>query len=82
MIGNLSGLRAVVFLWRFGPLLCDARAICGTSSPRVTSLSSLYEGQSSCVEESDGDAGTGDVATRRRGDVGARGRADAFLPFV
>ena len=42
MIGNLSGLKAVVFLWRFGPLLCDARAICGTRSPRVTSLSSLY----------------------------------------
>ena len=44
MIGNLSGLKAVVFLWRFGPLLRDARAICGTRSPRVTSLSSLYEG--------------------------------------
>ena len=27
MIGNLSGLKAVVFLRRFGPLLCDARAI-------------------------------------------------------
>ena len=44
VIGNLSGLKAVVFLWRFGPLLCDARAICGTGSPRVTSLSSLYDG--------------------------------------
>ena len=42
VIGNLSGLKAVVFLWRFGPLLCDARAICSTRSPRVTSLSSLY----------------------------------------
>ena len=42
MIGNLSGLKAVVFLWGFGPLLCDARAICVT---RVTSLSSLYEGK-------------------------------------
>ena len=45
VIGNLSGLKAVVFLWRIGPLLCDARAICGTRSPRVTSLSSLYEGK-------------------------------------
>ena len=45
VIGNLSGLKAVVFLWRFGPLLCDARAICGTRSPRVTSLSSFYEGE-------------------------------------
>ena len=25
MIGNLSGLKAVVFLWRFGPLLYDAK---------------------------------------------------------
>ena len=24
VIGNFSGLKAVVFLWRFGPLLCDA----------------------------------------------------------
>ena len=32
MIGNLSGLKAVVFLWRFGPLVRDARAICGTRS--------------------------------------------------
>ena len=38
MIGNLSGLKAVVFLWRFGPLLRDARAICGTRLPRVNSL--------------------------------------------
>ena len=46
MIGNLSGLKVVVFLWRFGPLLCDARAIiCGTRSPRVTSLSFLCEGK-------------------------------------
>ena len=44
VIGNLSGLKAVVFLWRFGPLLCYARVICGTRSPRVTSLSSLYDG--------------------------------------
>ena len=43
VIGNLSGLKAVVFLWRFGPLLCDATAVCATRSPRVTSLSSLYE---------------------------------------
>ena len=34
---NLSGLRAVVFLRRLGPLLSNARAICGTRSPRVTS---------------------------------------------
>ena len=27
VIGNLSGLKAVVFLWRFGPLLSEARAI-------------------------------------------------------
>ena len=46
MIGNLSGLKAVVLLWRFGPLVRDARAICGTRSSRVTSLSSLYEGKS------------------------------------
>ena len=45
MIGNLSGPKAVVFLWRFGPLLCDARAIRGARSPRVTSLSSLCEGK-------------------------------------
>ena len=32
VIGNLSGLEAVVFLWRFGSLLRDARAICGTGS--------------------------------------------------
>ena len=44
-IGNLSGPKAVVFLWRFGPLLCDARAIRRTRSPRVTSLSSFYEGK-------------------------------------
>ena len=43
VIGNLSGPKAVVFLWRFGPLLCVARAIRGTRSPRVTSLSSLYD---------------------------------------
>ena len=45
VIGNLSWLKAVVFLWRFGALFRDARAICGTRSPRVTSLSSLYEGK-------------------------------------
>ena len=45
VIGNLSGLEAVVFLWRFGPLLCNARAICGTRSPRVTTVSSLYDGK-------------------------------------
>ena len=27
VIVNLSGLKAVVFLWRFGPLLSEARAI-------------------------------------------------------
>ena len=27
MIGNLSGLKAVMFLWRFGKLVRDARAI-------------------------------------------------------
>ena len=45
VIGNLSGLKAVVFLWRVGPLLCDAKAICGTRSPRVTTGSSslLYD---------------------------------------
>ena len=43
IFGNLSGLKAVVFLWRFGTFLCDAKAICGTRSPLVTSLSSLYE---------------------------------------
>ena len=45
MIGNLSGLKAVVSLWRFGPLLFDARGICGTISPRITGLASLYEGK-------------------------------------
>ena len=45
VIENLSGPKAVVFLWQFGPLLCDVRAIRGTRSPRVTSLSSLYDGK-------------------------------------
>ena len=48
-----------------------------------------------CVEKLDGDAGTGDLGTRGRqevgledfetqgiGDVGTRGRGEAFLPFV
>ena len=52
VIGNLSGLKAVVFLWRFGPLVRDARAICGTRSPRVTSLSSLYFQRHESVGES------------------------------
>ena len=43
-MGNLSGPKAVVFLCRFGPLLCDVRAICGTRLPQVTCLSSLYDG--------------------------------------
>ena len=45
MIANLSGLKAVMFLWRFGKLVRDARAICGTRSLRVTNLSSLYGGK-------------------------------------
>ena len=43
-MGNLSGLMAVVFLWRFFTLLRVAIAVCETRSPRVTGLASLYEG--------------------------------------
>ena len=44
MIGNLFGVRAVVFIWQFRPFLCDARAIYEMRSPGVTSLFSLYDG--------------------------------------
>ena len=36
-------LRLWCFLWRFGPLLCDARAICGTRWRGVTGHTSLYD---------------------------------------